>query len=187
MPVGNDADTELIPTPKQREYIYRRIREVRGIEGGKPIFLMDFQNDAKFVGGCVAGGRFYCHVNPKGDVEPCVFIHYSGANIHNMSLKECLKQPIFRAYQQNQPFNRNMLQPCPMLENPRILRELVKQSGAESTDIMSPESVDHLCGKCDAFADEWSIVAKRLWENENTEIYNKKMMADKAEMFVKGY
>ena len=75
MPVGNDAAPELIPTAAQREYMYHRIREVRGLEGGKPIFLMDFQNDGEFVGGCIAGGKYYCHINPNGDVEPCVFIH----------------------------------------------------------------------------------------------------------------
>lgn len=44
-------------------------------------------------------------ISPKGDVEPCVFIHYSGANIREKSLLECLKQPLFMAYRDNQPFN----------------------------------------------------------------------------------
>lgn len=54
-----------MPTKEQREYIYHRIREVRAMEGGKEIFVMDFQNDGEFVGGCIAGGRNYCHINPK--------------------------------------------------------------------------------------------------------------------------
>ena len=91
----NEASPELMPTKEQREYIYHRLREVRGFEGGKEIFVMDFQNDGEYVGGCIAGGRNYCHINPKGDVEPCVFIHYSGANIREKSLLECLKQPLF--------------------------------------------------------------------------------------------
>ena len=164
MPVGNDASPELIPTAEQREYVYHRLREVRGIKGGKQIFLIDFQNDGEFVGGCVAGGRFYCHVNSNGDVEPCVFIHYSGANIHDMSLAECLQQPLFRAYQEAQPFNKNMLQPCPMLENPQKLREIVQKAQAKSTDMLSPESCDHLCSKCDAYANKWENTARRLYE-----------------------
>ena len=99
MPVGMDATMDLVPTPEQREYMYHRIREVRNWEGGKPIFCMDFQNDGEFVSGCIAGGKYYCHINPNGDVEPCVFIHYSGANIHEKSLAECLQQPLFKAYQ----------------------------------------------------------------------------------------
>ena len=122
MPVGMKASPELMPTKEQREYIYHRLREVRGFEGGKEIFVMDFQNDGEYVGGCIAGGRNYCHINPKGDVEPCVFIHYSGANIREKSLLECLKQPLFMAYRDNQPFNENMLRPCPILRIRRFYR-----------------------------------------------------------------
>ena len=164
MPVGMDASAELIPTVEQRKYIYRRIREVRAFEGGKPIFLMDFQNDGEFVSGCIAGGKYYCHINPNGDVEPCVFIHYSNANIHEKSLLECLKQPLFRAYQYNQPFNDNLLRPCPMLENPLMLRKMVAETGAHSTDLTNPESCEHLCSKCDHYADVWQPMADLLWE-----------------------
>ena len=164
MPVGMKAAPDLMPTKEQREYIYHRIREVRAMEGGKEIFVMDFQNDGEFVGGCIAGGRNYCHINPKGDVEPCVFIHYSGANIREKSLLECLKQPLFMAYRDNQPFNDNMLRPCPMLENPEILQRMVHETGAHSTDVEEAEPVEHLCGKCEAYACEWKETADRLWK-----------------------
>lgn len=162
MPVGNDAAVELLPTMEQREYMYHRIREIRAKEGGKPIFAIDFQNDGEFVGGCIAGGRNYCHINPNGDVEPCVFIHYSGANIREVSLLEALQQPLFMAYREGQPFNSNHLRPCPMLENPEKLQEMVKKTGAKSTDMQSPETAEHLCGKCAAYAKEWAPCAERL-------------------------
>jgi MoaA/NifB/PqqE/SkfB family radical SAM enzyme len=163
MPVGMKASPDLMPTKEQREYIYHRIREVRAMEGGKEIMVMDFQNDGEFVGGCIAGGRNYCHINPKGDVEPCVFIHYSGANIREKSLLECLQQPLFMAYRDNQPFNDNMLRPCPMLENPEILQRMVHESGAHSTDVEEAEPVEHLCGKCVDYAEEWKGTADKLW------------------------
>ncbi|MDY3901083.1 MAG: radical SAM protein, partial [Atopobiaceae bacterium] len=47
MPVGEGASADLMPTPEQREYMFHRIREVRGFEGGYPIFAMDFQNDGE--------------------------------------------------------------------------------------------------------------------------------------------
>ena len=62
------------------------------------------------------------HINANGDVDPCVFIHYSNANIYENTLLEALKSPIFMAYHDGQPFNENMLRPCPMLENPQKLR-----------------------------------------------------------------
>ena len=164
MPVGNDAVVSLIPTAKQREYMYHRIREIRGKEGGKPIFVMDFQNDGEFVGGCIAGGRNYLHINANGDVEPCVFIHYSSSNIKEVSLLEALKQPLFMAYRDNQPFNKNHLRPCPMLENPEILERMVQETGAKSTDLQSPEPVESLCGKCKEYACQWKVKADELWD-----------------------
>ena len=146
--------------PEQRKIVYERIRAFRNT---KPIFSMDFQNDAEYVGGCIAGGRNYLHINAAGDVEPCVFIHYSNVNIHDCSLLDALKTPLFMAYHDGQPFNKNMLRPCPMLENPQILRDMVKRTGAKSTDLQSPESVDHLCDKCEPYARNWQPTADDLW------------------------
>lgn len=164
MPVGNDASLELLPSPEQRTYIKDRVREIRNMTTGKGIFTMDFQNDGEFVGGCIAGGRNYFHINANGDAEPCVFIHYSGANIRTHSLLEILKQPLFMAYHDNQPFNDNHLRPCPMLENPEILQKMVRETGAKSTDLQSPESAEHLCGKCEEYARKWKPCAEKLWE-----------------------
>ena len=161
MPVGNDAAPELLPNPEQREAVYHRIRHLRAT---KPLFAMDFQNDAEYVGGCIAGGKRYLHINANGDVDPCVFIHYSNANIRECTLLEALQSPIFMAYHDNMPFNDNMLRPCPMLENPERLRKMVADCGAHSTDPMSPETVEHLCSKCDQYAAHWAPEAEKLWE-----------------------
>ena len=163
MPVGNEASVELLPTPEQRSYIKDRIREIRRLENGEGLFTMDFQNDGEFVGGCIAGGRNYFHINANGDAEPCVFIHYSGANIRTHSLLEILKQPLFMAYRDNQPFNENHLRPCPMLENPEILQRIVRETGAKSTDLQSPETAEHLCTKCEEYARNWKPCADKLW------------------------
>ncbi len=161
MPVGNDAAPELLPTPEQRIGVYEKIRAYRAT---KPLFAMDFQNDAEYVGGCIAGGHRYLHINANGDIDPCVFIHYSDSNIREKSLLEALRSPMMMAHHDNQPFNDNMLRPCPMLENPEKLRAMVAGAGAHSTDLQSPESVEHLCAKCDRYAAEWKPNAEKLWE-----------------------
>lgn len=166
MPIGSGADKELLLTPEQRETVYRRIRENRNSKTGKPIFTVDFQNDGEFVGGCIAGGRNYFHVNSEGDVEPCVFIHYSDSNIREMSVLECLKAPLFKEYYKGQPFNDNMLRPCPMLENPDALRKLIDKTKARSTNLIQPESADELCSKCDDYARAWAPKAKEIWEEQ---------------------
>ncbi|MGI6230894.1 MAG: radical SAM protein [Tractidigestivibacter sp.] len=167
MPVGEGANADLMPTIEQREYMIKRIREIRDYEGGKPIMTMDFQNDGEFVGGCIAGGRVFCHITAKGDVEPCVFIHYSNANIKEKSLIECLQQPIFQAYRAHWPWNDNMLRPCPMLENPEILPQIVHEADAKSTEYVTPEDVDHLCARTTPYAKTWQPVADRIWNEEH--------------------
>ena len=166
MPVGNNASPDLMPTMEQRKYMIKRVREVRGFHGGKPIFLMDFQNDGEYVGGCIAGGRNYFHVNSNGDAEPCVFIHYSNMNIREHTLLEILQSPLFMAYHNGQPFNHNHLRPCPMLENPKLLQKMVKESGAHSTDLESPESAEHLCSKCATYASCWQKEADQIWSEQ---------------------
>lgn len=161
MPVGNDAAPELLPTLAQRIGVYEKIRKYRS---EKPLFAMDFQNDAEYVGGCIAGGHRYLHINANGDIDPCVFIHYSDSNIREKTLLEALRSPMLMAYHDNQPFNENMLRPCPMLENPEKLQAMVKTSGAHSTDLQSPESAEHLCAKCENYAQHWKVPADRLWE-----------------------
>ena len=54
---------------EQRIKMYDSVRRFRAT---KSLFTMDFQNDAEYVGGCIAGGRRYLHINANGDVDPCI-------------------------------------------------------------------------------------------------------------------
>lgn len=171
MPVGRSATSELMPTPEQREHMYRFIREMRE---KKPLFTLDFQNDGEFVGGCIAGGRRYLHINAAGDVEPCVFIHYSNANIHDVSLLDALRSPLFMKYYEGQPFNDNYLKPCPMLENPDVLPKMVAEAGAMSTDLVEKESPEQLREKTRAAAKAWSSVAELIWNDPKDPLYTKR-------------
>ena len=171
MPVGRAASADLMPTPEQRERMYRFVRAMRD---KKPLFTMDFQNDGEFVGGCIAGGRRYLHINAAGDVEPCVFIHYSNANIHDVSLLDALRSPLFMKYYEGQPFNTNHLRPCPILENRNMLAEMVERTGAHSTDLQAKESARDLCAKCSRSIEEWAPVAERLWSDPSDPMHAKR-------------
>ncbi|MGI5850372.1 MAG: radical SAM protein [Christensenellales bacterium] len=166
MPLGKNAATELLATDDQRAFMYHRIREMRE---KKPIFLMDFWNDGEFVGGCIAGGRKFFHINANGDVEPCAFIHYATCNINDVSLIEALKSPLFKQYEKNQPFNDNMLRPCPLLDNPDKLREMVHACGAYSTQPLDKESVDELIKKTEFVSKKWAVTSEKLWKNSQSD------------------
>lgn len=130
IPIGSDVDLELMATPEQRAYMYRQVQLFRK---SKPIAVFDFWNDGNLVHGCIAGGRGYLHINAAGEVEPCAFIHYAAGNIKNMTLLEAVNSPLMKAFRQKQPFDHNMLRPCPIIDNPDVLAEIVAESGAYPT------------------------------------------------------
>ena len=164
MPIGANADTTLMATAEQRRFMYEKVREYRRT---KPIFTIDFWNDSEHIGGCIAGGRNYLHINANGDVEPCAFIHYSDSNIKDKSLLEALKSPLFMEYRKGQPFNHNHLRPCPLLDNKDRLAEMVSASGAHSTDLANPENSCDLCAKFHKSADQWEPVAEAIWTDRH--------------------
>ncbi|MGN1193907.1 MAG: radical SAM protein [Acutalibacteraceae bacterium] len=160
MPIGNSAGNEIMATAEQRKMMYDQIRKWRHKER-KPLFTIDFFNDGEYVGGCIAGGKQYFHINSNGDCEPCVFCHYSTVNIKDPDthLIDVLRSPMFMAYRERQPFSNNHLRPCPIRDNPGAILHMVKTTGAASTDLASPEDVEHLVSKTMEFAKEWKPVA----------------------------
>jgi MoaA/NifB/PqqE/SkfB family radical SAM enzyme len=120
MPIGNNPDLKLMPTPKQRRALKDRWDYIRKT---KPIFIIDFWNDAPYVGGCIAG-KFYIHITSKGDVEPCIFTHFAVDNIKNKSLKEVMLSDFFKELRKRQPFNENLYLPCMWIDNPSVSRDI---------------------------------------------------------------
>lgn len=178
MPVGKAAVPKLMVSAEQRRFMYEQVRAFRKT---KPLFTMDFWNDGEYsgykehhglpgyCGGCIAGGRRYLHINANGDIEPCAFIHYSDSNIREKTLLEALCSPLFMGYRKSQPFNDNLLRPCPVLDNPGALTSLVAESGAKSTDYQAQESAAEYSDKCVDKAASWAIVADELWNNRHNE------------------
>ncbi len=130
IPIGSNPDPELMITPEQREELVETIPEVRS---NYPLFIVDFWNDGYFTNGCIAGGQRYFHINASGDVEPCAFVHFAVENIEGKSLTEILQNPLFKEYQDRIPFNDNLYRPCPIIDNPEELKDMVDKTGAEPT------------------------------------------------------
>jgi len=149
IPIGRTPDVSLMSTPEQRVGLRHRVAELRRT---KPLFFGDFWNDGAHVGGCMAGGRLYFHVTSNGNVEPCVFCHFAAGNVREKTLHEILTCDFFRAIRYEQPYSdiKNVYAPCMIIDNPEVLRRLVKQyqvspshAGAE-TVIEDPAIVEHL-------------------------------------------
>jgi len=164
IPVGLNPDVRLMPTAEQREMM-RRMGAQR-IRNEKPIFIVDFWNDAPFVGGCIAGARNYFHINARGDVEPCIFVHLAVDNIKQKSLKEVINSPYFRAIRARQPYSDNLLRPCMIIDHPNVLRGLCKECQPYSTDGSVCGLITSLASDLDRYSHEAATVLDPVWQRE---------------------
>ncbi|HEC83614.1 MAG TPA: radical SAM protein [Firmicutes bacterium] len=149
IPIGRNPDVNLMPTPEQRRMVGQRVRYFRAT---RPIFIADFWNDGDYVDGCIAGAKKYLHINCHGDVEPCVFAHFAVDNIKGKSLKEVINSPFFRKIKSKQPFNKDHRLPCMIIDNPEILREVVRETGARPTHPGAETLITTLSKDLDAYA-----------------------------------
>ncbi|ACK42997.1 MULTISPECIES: radical SAM protein [Dictyoglomus] len=163
MPVGKDDDPSLMPTPEQRAEYGKFIRKIRG---HLPIYPMDFWNDAPYVGGCIAGGRRYLHINHKGEVEPCIFAHFAVDNIKEKSLVEVLNSEFFKEIRKRQPFHENLLLPCMIIDSPWILREIVQKTGAHPTHPGADDIITKFAPIIDEYAKGVRKALNPIWVEE---------------------
>lgn len=161
MPVGEDADLSLMPTPEQRELL--RQRGPQWIRMNKEVFVIDFWNDAPYVGGCIAGGQHYFHINANGDVEPCIFAHFATDNIKDVSLAQALNSPLFQSIRARQPYSDNLLRPCMIIDNTTVLRDVVASSGAYPTHPQAARLLDEFAPGLDEYAESYRRIADVAW------------------------
>ena len=171
MPVGENPNMELMPTPEQRNQLRAVMRKYRQT---KPILVADFWSDGALTGGCIAGGRQYFHINHRGDVEPCIFCHFATHNINDCSIGEALASPFFRSIRQNQPFSYNTLRPCPMIDHPHKMWNIIQQHNAAATHpgaekmftILEPQMTEYSCGVEKIMDHVWNTDDYHIWAVE---------------------
>ncbi len=88
----------LIVTSEQRLKLKESLSKYRS---ELPAIFIAFPGDEEELGGCLAAGRGFIHVNPEGGVEPCPFAPYSDSNLQDLSLKEALKSDLLETIRSN--------------------------------------------------------------------------------------
>jgi len=125
MPIGRSFTLDLMPTPEQRLWMWKRSWE---IVKKRKIFLADFWNHGTLSNGCIAGGRArgggYLYIDWNGHVSPCVFVPYYLDNVTTLynsgkTLSDAMFSPLFvkgRAWQKEYIGGKynpgNLLAPC---------------------------------------------------------------------------
>jgi MoaA/NifB/PqqE/SkfB family radical SAM enzyme len=155
---------QYIPIGREpHDWLRRRLLDIRETW---PIFIGDFWNDGYYVEGCIAGGREYIHINANGDVEPCVFCHFAVDSIQGKSLKEVLNSDFMKAIRARQPYRENLLTPCMLIDEPDVLREVVRRCRAYPTHDGAETLITELRDAIDKYASEYRAIADDVWECE---------------------
>jgi MoaA/NifB/PqqE/SkfB family radical SAM enzyme len=123
MPIGRSYTLDLLPSPEQRVWMWRRSWE---IVRDRRMFIADFWNSGTACDGCLSAGGHgrggYFYIDWNGAVSPCVFLPYSPTNINDVyarggTLNDVWNEPFFhriRKWQLDHNHkNGNGMAPCP--------------------------------------------------------------------------
>lgn len=163
VPVNGQADLDLMITPEQRNHLRKQGLEIRN---SRPIFILDFWNDGPYICGCIAAGRRYLHINAKGDIEPCVYTHVAMNNIKDVSLIDALRSPLFEEIRAKQPHNHNHLRPCMIIDNPKVLRDIIRNTKPYYTHPGAEEIFTSKAAELDEYAERYAEIADQIWHEE---------------------
>ena len=92
-----DGNSEIAFDASDRIYLDQRLLELR-TKFPNMLFL-SFPGDEKALGGCLAAGRGFFHINAFGDAEPCPFSPFSDSSLKSGTLAHALESPLFRYLQ----------------------------------------------------------------------------------------
>ncbi|MEE8593504.1 MAG: hypothetical protein V3T03_05195, partial [Candidatus Bipolaricaulota bacterium] len=97
IPVKSGTEHLQLPGPQVQEF-ERLLSEYRKT---MPCLFIAFPHDEIALGGCLAAGRGFVHINAYGDVEPCPFSPYSDRNLAEVSLLEAIQSPLLRSIRES--------------------------------------------------------------------------------------
>lgn len=95
---------EYVPVAEDTKGLVLRVHETRMLEENvaalKKRFddtvIISFPGDEELMGGCLASGRGFFHINSHGGAEPCPFSPFSIHNLKTSSIAEILNSGYFR-------------------------------------------------------------------------------------------
>jgi MoaA/NifB/PqqE/SkfB family radical SAM enzyme len=156
MPIGRSYTLDLLPTPQQRAWMWKRSWEV---VRERKIMLADFWNFGTVSDGCIAAARpsGYMYIDWNGKVTPCVFMPYAATTVYDLyqnggTLDDVYQEPFLKAirdWQMDyalsatcQEDHGNWIMPCPIRDHHDECRKLIDQYGAEPEDEMAAQALE---------------------------------------------
>ena len=94
------------------------------------IIFNAFPGDEKELGGCLAAGRGFFHINPYGEAEACPFSPYSDCSLKEISLIDALDSPFFRRLQKQALVGGEHKGGCALFENEEQVKAALTEVNA---------------------------------------------------------
>jgi len=126
VPVQEGTENLVLSFPV-RSALRRRVVELR--EKYSALFVA-FPGDEEEMGGCLAAGRGFVHINPAGNLEPCPFAPYSDANVRDVSLAEALRSRFLDEVRARHTLLNEGASGCALWENRELVRHLLSQEAS---------------------------------------------------------
>jgi len=93
--VPAEENTEhLVLKKEDLAELQARVDALREIGG---MIVVSFPGDEEAMGGCLAAGRGFFHINSAGGAEPCPFSPFSNMNLRDHSLADVVRSEFFAA------------------------------------------------------------------------------------------
>ncbi len=184
MPVGRNIDLDMMVTPEQRLYMYKRSKYILEKKGYS---YVDFWNNGYLSNGCIAAGRKggYAYIDGNGNVMPCVFIPYYTVNIcdvykdggdlntahDSMFLKDIRNWQKEYGYSQPRDKVKNRLMPCPIRDHHQDILKILKENNAKPLDPFAKEALksDHYHEQLIDYGKKLAILVDPVWESDFVE------------------
>ncbi len=122
VPVTEEASC-LAPGDVERAYMAETMDTLR--RQYDELVLLSFPGDELAMGGCMAAGREFFHINSHGGAEPCPFSPYSDINVKDTSLKAAIASPLFQKLQAQGVLSGEHVGGCVLYEKRRQVEALV--------------------------------------------------------------
>ncbi len=109
-------------TGSQRDAMSHRVIEFR--KRYRAVFVA-VPWDEEEVGGCLAGGRGFVHINAGGWLEPCPFAPYSDVSLKTTTLAEALRSPFLSALREGHERFEHTSDGCSLFREREQLKRLL--------------------------------------------------------------
>ncbi|MGV8906075.1 MAG: radical SAM protein [Acetobacterium sp.] len=121
----DQTTSHLAPGEKERLILENKQNELREIY--ESMVFVSFPGDEKYMGGCLAAGRAFFHINPNGSAEPCPFSPYSDRNLKEHSMIEVLTSPFFKKLQENGLVGGEHNGGCALFQHEDLVKSLLNE------------------------------------------------------------